>query len=133
MSRPDIRALIMKLSGTQVVPIGDADGMPMDVLSCAVPTGAPLVGQAVIAVTGTAVQLSASTTPLPGGVVFVKSLSSNNAARATVGGSGVTNTVNGTGNGHILEPGDMVVVIAPTLSAVYVNGTAGDIFSFSAG
>jgi hypothetical protein len=57
----------------------------------------------------------------------------NNAAHGTVGDSTVTNTVDGTGNGYILEAGDIVVAIASDLADVYVNGTANDVFSYSAG
>jgi hypothetical protein len=96
-----------------------------------VPTGAPVTGQVAIAVTGTAVRLSAASVPLPGGGALIKALTDNTAA-GTVGGAGVTNTVDGTGNGFILEAGDLGVVYADDLNLVYVNGTAGDIFSYSA-
>jgi hypothetical protein len=98
----------------------------------AVPASAPVQGQAVIAVTGTAVRLSAVSVPLPGGVVIVKALSSNNAAHGTAGGAGLNNTKNGTGNGYIVEAGDSALIFAADLSDVYVNGTVGDIFSYSA-
>lgn len=96
------------------------------------PTGAPLVGQVAIAVTGTAVQLADDDTLLPSSTIVVAALSGNSATGAC-GGSDVTNTVDGTGNGAILEAGEKVVIIAETIGAVYVNGTAGDIFTYSAG
>lgn len=98
----------------------------------AIPTGAPVVGQKAIAVTGTAVALAASATPLPTASVLVYALTGN-AAAITVGGSGVTNTVDGSGNGYILEAGQSIVIMADDLADVYVNGTAGDIVAFSAG
>lgn len=99
--------------------------------SVTLPTGAPITGQAVIAVTGTAVRLSATSVALPGGCVLVKALTGNTAA-GTVGGAGVTNTVDRSGNGFILEAGDLGAAYADDLLDLYVNGTAGDIFSFSA-
>ncbi|MGC9395397.1 MAG: hypothetical protein ACP5J4_11135 [Anaerolineae bacterium] len=98
----------------------------------AIPTGAPVVGQAVIAVTGTAVALAAVATPLPTSSVLVAALSTN-GAMMTVGGAGVTNTVDGSGNGFILEAGQSVVIMTDDLADVYVNGTANDIATFSAG
>lgn len=100
--------------------------------SIATPTGAPIVGQVAIAVTGTAVRLSAVSVVLPGGSLLVCALAGNSAA-GTCGGSTVTDDVDGTGNGLIIEAGDTRVVFASDLSDVYVNGTAGDIFTWSAG
>jgi hypothetical protein len=101
--------------------------------SIAVPINAPLMGQVKIAVTGTAVPLSATSAPLVGGSVQIRAKTGNNVAHGTVGDSTVTNTVDGTGNGYILEAGDIVVAIASDLADVYVNGTANDVFSYSAG
>lgn len=98
----------------------------------AVPTSAPRVGQKAVAVTGTAVAFSATSVPLPTCSVLVYALAGN-AAAVTVGGSGVTNTVSGAGNGFILEAGQSVVIMADDLADVYVNGTADDIVTFSAG
>lgn len=108
------------------------DGEAVEIDGIAVPTGAPVVGQAVIAVTGTAVALSATSKPLPMSSVFVAALSTN-TAKMTVGGSGVNNTVNGSGNGFIIEAGQTVPVMANDLADVFINGTVGDIVSFSAG
>lgn len=111
---------------------GGAHAPVIAVGGIAIPTGAPVVGQKAIAVTGTAVALAASATPLPTASVLVSALT-DNAAAITVGGSGVTNTVDGSGNGYILEAGQSVIVMADDLADVYVNGTAGDIATFSAG
>ena len=108
------------------------DGETVSVDGIAVPTGAPLVGQKVIAVTNTRLALAAVATPLPTSSVVVYALAGN-AAAMTVGGSAVTNTVDGSGNGYILEAGQSVVVMADDLADVYVNGTAADIATFSAG
>lgn len=88
---------------------------------------APFTGQAKIAVTGTRVQLANNV--LSNGVIL--SALSTNATSITVGGSGVTNTVDGTGNGYILEPGGSVSFAVTNTNALYVNGTAGDIVSFA--
>lgn len=86
-------------------------------------------GQCVIAVTGTAVPITTSSVPLTNGVV-VKSKSTNNSAGAVVGPAGVQNTVNGTGNGYILDPGEASSFGCANANLVYVNGTAGDVFSW---
>lgn len=96
-----------------------------------VPTGAPILGQVAIAVTGTAVQLSAASVPLPSGMVIVAAHPDNTAA-ITVGAAAVTNTVNGTGNGAILAPGEAIAVFAANVNLIYINGTANDIASYSA-
>ena len=103
------------------------------VVGIAVPTGDPVVGQAVILVTGTAVQLSTIPVDLPTASVLVYALGANNAVGGTVGRVGVTNVVNGTGNGYPLEPGQSVVIMTDNANLVWVNGTAGDIFGWSAG
>ena len=88
---------------------------------------APATGQVKIAVTGTAVQLPSNA--LKNGVI-IKALSSNNAAGMTWGASSVTNTVDGTGNGDILEPGERNSAAVDNTNRIWVNGTAGDILSF---
>lgn len=92
---------------------------------------APVTGQVKIAVTGTAVQLPAAV--LLNGVV-VKAKSSNAAQTATVSGTvgsaGVTNVADGTGTGYLLAPGEASSFAVPNANALYVNGTAGDIFTF---
>ena len=126
-------ALVVSINGSGLTDTElRATAVDTIVESYAVPVGAPIVGQAVIAVTGTAVALGASVT-LPAGTVLVTSLTGNNAAHGTVGGSGVNNTKDGTGNGYILEAGKSVVINADDLADVYVNGTAGDKFSYAAG
>lgn len=89
---------------------------------------AAVVGQAKIASTGTAVQLSAGA--LNNGVI-ISAASGNNAAGVTIGGSGVTNTVNGTGNGYILAPGASVSFAVDNVNRLYINGTTGDIVSWA--
>ena len=90
-------------------------------------TSSLVSGQVVIAVTGTAVQLPANA--VTNGIV-VRSKSTNNTTQGTIGASGVTNVVNGTGNGFIMAPGDAISLAVTNSNLVYVNGTAGDIFSF---
>jgi hypothetical protein len=96
-----------------------------------VPTGAPILGQKKVGVTGTAVQLSAASVPLPSGMVIVAA-HPDNTADITVGAAAVMNTVDGTGNGAILAPGEAIAVFAANVNLIYINGTANDIASYSA-
>lgn len=84
--------------------------------------GSVVTGQKKVAVTGTAVQLSAGA--LVNGVV-IKALSTN-AAAIVVGGLGVTNVTDGTGVGYVLLPGEAVSFAVSDVSVLYINGTAGD-------
>lgn len=87
-------------------------------------------GQVIIAATGTAVQLSTTSYVLLNGIV-ISAKSTNATAQGTVGASGVTNTVNGTGNGVIIAPGASVgFPPGINLNTIYVNGTINDVFSF---
>lgn len=87
-----------------------------------------VTGQALIAVTGTAVRLTPSNILVNG--LIVRSLVTNNSTGQTVGGSGVTNVVNGTGNGYILQPGEAAAFGVTNVATLFVNGTAGDIFTW---
>jgi hypothetical protein len=88
--------------------------------------GTPIVGQAAIAETGTAVQLGDN--DLTQGVTI--SALSTNAAVISVGASTVNNTVDGSGNGFILEKGEKVFIQVANTNDLYVNGTANDVVSF---
>jgi len=127
----ELRAVAVPVSG----PLTDAEvratALDVDVETLPKPAGAPIVGQVAVGVTGTAIVIG-TTLVLPGGTVIV-SAHSGNAAAGTVGGSGVTNTQDGSGNGYILEAGKSVVITAANLADVFVNGTAADIFSYAAG
>jgi hypothetical protein len=85
------------------------------------------VGQAKIAVTGTAVNLP-SKAAVNGVILTAKS---TNAAAITVGVSGVTNTVDGTGNGYILEAGSSISFAVTNTNLIFINGTIGDIVSYA--
>lgn len=87
-----------------------------------------VAGQAIILVTGTAVQLPphAITDQL-----VLKAAAGNNAAAMSVGPVGVNNTRDGTGTGFILAPGETILWNVNNSNLVYVNGTAGDIVSFT--
>ena len=101
--------------------------------SHAVPTGAPVVGQVTIAVTGTALRLVADSLPLPGGSVLLWA-DTNNAAAMTAGKTGLGNEADGTGDGVVIPTsGIAILVFADDLRDVWVNGTAGDWLSYSAG
>lgn len=86
-----------------------------------------VTGQAKVAVTGTAIQLG--TNALVNGLV-IKAKSTNNATCGTIGSASVTNTVDGTGNGYITCPGEAASFATNNSNVIYVNGTAGDIFTF---
>lgn len=82
-------------------------------------TGAAVLnGQKTVAVSSTAVSISASQAVKNG--VIVQALAGN-AGNVVVGSSSVT-----TVNGYQLQPGQATSVAVSDLSAVYVNGTAGD-------
>lgn len=84
-------------------------------------------GQGKIAVSNTPVQISLG--GLLQGLVLIAG--GSNAAALTVGSSStLVNTADGTGNGGILAAGNQLVVPLSGQSAVWVNGTAGDIFSY---
>lgn len=91
------------------------------------PLAAPVVGQIKIAVTNTAVALPSNV--LVNGIV-IKAKSTNNAAGAFIGGAGVTTTDDGTGNGYKIVPGEAMSFAVPNSNAIYVNGTANDVFYY---
>lgn len=89
-------------------------------------------GQVIIAVTGTPVQISATNQILQNGL-SVQAWTGNNVNAGRLGDSSVTfsGIPNGLGNGDIIIPGARVgVPSGVNLNTIYVNGTAGDIFSF---
>lgn len=91
----------------------------------------PLVGQAKIASTGTAVRLNGGTSqPLTNGLI-ISAVSGNNASGVTIGGSGVTNTADGTGNGYILAPGASVSFAIADTNEIWINGTTADFVSWA--
>lgn len=108
----------------------DSDGA----LRVATPAPAGVVtGQVKIVTTGTAVQLP--TFPLRNGVAIKAHVANaqpdaTNKLSAMVGPSGVTMQYDGGGNGYPLSPGEGASFACADASNVWVNGTAGDIFSF---
>jgi hypothetical protein len=114
------------MAGLQPGPYNPSIGTTT-VTAAPVLSGTAFVGQAKIATTGTAVQLAANT--LVNGVII--STKSTNAASITVGGSGVTNTVDGTGNGYILAAGASVSFAVTNTNVLWVNGTLGDVISIA--
>jgi hypothetical protein len=61
--------------------------------------------------------------------VIVKS-SPNNAANVLIGGSAVTSTADGTGNGYILTPGEAASFGVTNTNAIYAISTAAAVLSF---
>jgi len=91
-------------------------------------------GQAVIAVTSTAVQLPANSGLVNGIVVTACNGPSGhtNTAVITVGtSSGLTTTADGSGNGYILQPGSSIGLAVNNSNQVWINGTATDCVSFA--
>ena len=122
-------AYIAYLSGG--TPVAVTSGTPLPVNASVSPPVAPssfVTGQAVIAVTNTAVQLASHV--LTVGITVVAN--GTNAGNIFVGGSGVTTTGGGTGNGVVLVPGAAVSISINQSNLVYSNGTAGDWVSFVA-
>lgn len=90
----------------------------------------PLVGQAIIAVSGTAVRLNGGTSQaLTNGIII--SAPSGNVAPISIGDSSVNNTQDGTGNGYLLAPGASISFAVNNTNVVYINGTAGDYISWA--
>lgn len=91
-------------------------------------TGAIMAtGQAIIAVTGTAVQLASNV--LINGVIITAH--GTNAASVTLGPSAaLTNTLSGSGNGQELQAGASTSFAVPNTNNIWINGTAGDWVSF---
>lgn len=121
----------LKAATGQFARVSDADPLPVYVQDGAGGTPSPTVaGQVIIAVTNTAVQLPSNS--IKNGVV-IKSLSTNSSLRQTTStDSALVNTVTGSGThaGYILEPGEAAPFIVSDTNQIYVNGQAGDIFSF---
>lgn len=86
-------------------------------------------GQVKIATTGTAVQLNATSYSMQNGALVTAA--PNNSANSTIGISSVTNTVDGTGNGNLIQSGaTQPVGSGVNMNTIYVNGTTGDIFYY---
>ena len=89
-------------------------------------------GQVVITVTGTPVQLSATSQVLQNGL-SIQYTSITGSGSGTQGySSSLTNVITGSGNGKIIRSGATIGVPAGVnLNTIYVNGVAGDIFDFT--
>lgn len=83
--------------------------------------------QIIIATTGIAVQLPGNPGLVNGIIVTAKS---TNQADGVVGNNLVTNDESGAGNGSFLAPGASVGIGVSNSNMVWINGHAGDIFSF---
>lgn len=84
--------------------------------------------QVKVAVTGTAVQFGSNS--VNNGAIITAN--KNNVEKVTLGGSGVTNTVDGTGNGLVLDPGGSISIGINNTNLIYLNGSADDWVSFVA-
>jgi len=87
-----------------------------------------IAGQTKVSTAGTAVQLPSNA--LVNGLVICAL--TTNTGTGTIGGSGVTNTIDGTGNGDVLVAGQCKSFAVNNSNVLYVNGTANNTaFSFS--
>lgn len=104
---------------------------PVQVSSLTNPlVGAPLIGQAIIAVTSTAVRLNGGTSqPLTNGIII--SAPAGNVTPISVGTASVNNTADGTGNGYLLSAGASISFAVTNTNVIYINGTAGDYVSWA--
>lgn len=117
---------IVKPDGTVVPLQSDANGNLLTSSAGAAGPATSVQGQLKVATTGTAVQLPSHA--ITQGVAI--SAKATNAADILVGGSAVTNTDDGTGNGVVLSPGSSLSINVANTNALYINGTAGDSVSY---
>ncbi len=109
---------------------GDADANTIRVVQAA-NIGTWQKGQIKIAATGTAVQLSATSYVLKKGLTITAN-TLNNSVGGAIGSSSVNNTVDGSGNGDFIFPGQpKFVPPGVNLNTIYLNGVTNDAFSFS--
>lgn len=94
-------------------------------VASALQSGTPLVGQ--YKITASAVQLS-SVVFINGVIITAKV---GNAGNVLLGGSSVTTTADGTGNGYILSAGSSVSFAIANLNQLYAIGTANDVISWA--
>lgn len=94
--------------------------------------GSPFTGQKKITVTGTQGQ-GPALVAVNGIIVTASPLNTAFAGGigGTVGLTGVTNSVDGTGNGAFLPPGASLSFAVANANLLFVNGIAGDAFSFA--
>jgi hypothetical protein len=125
---PPIHVAALDTAGKKRALLVDQDGA----LRVTTPTPTiPVTGQVKIVTTGTPVQLPVFA--LRNGLVVkahVANAPQAGSYSATVGPAGVTTQYDGNGNGYPLSPGEASSFACADSSNVWVNGTAGDIFSF---
>ena len=85
-------------------------------------------GRKAVAVTGTAIALSATSISC---FTVLVSASPNNSAIIYVGDSAVDDTA-GSENGTPLQPNEKVSIDIDDVSKLYINGTAGDVLMYNA-
>jgi len=92
----------------------------------------PIINQVAVPSPADRIQLIAVETPLVTGTVFIVA-GEDNTDPVLVGGSDVTATADGSGNGIPVYPGQSVVVMIDDLSQLYIHGTADDWIAYSGG
>lgn len=119
-------------------PVSAANPLPVT-LDAVIGNVTRFTGQVKIAVTGTAVQINATSYVMQNGVTITAG--PNNTAPvftaagtgSTTGASNVTDVTDGTGNGNLIQPGaTQSIGSGVNLNTVYVNGNAGDLFFYDA-
>lgn len=107
MALPDFKVQLVDGSGTAVGGTGGAS--------------VPYADQQIVTATAAAL----ATQALSNG--FVIKAKSTNAGKVFVGGSGVTATDDGTGNGFSLNAGEAISLPVNTTAGIYIIGTANDV------
>lgn len=87
-------------------------------------------GQVEIAEAGTPVQFPDYRELIRGVTITANK---NNAAKVTIGHTALLdNTVDGSGNGYVLDPGESIEIEVSDSRMIYINGSAEDWISFIA-
>jgi len=111
----------LKVTNPNGTPVG-SEALPLSTT--------PLVGQAVISTTGTAVNLeSGSSQALLNGLIVTAN--ANNVADVCLGTFDVENITNGAGNGYVLQPGASISFALANSDELWVTGTANDSISWA--
>lgn len=129
---------VQAMTGAAVIEFAQGGGVDVQQSSLLSDPGSPIAvvvspgsptlatGQAIVASTGTAVQLPSHA--LVNGVIITAH--GTNAAAVVIGGPGVANALTGSGNGAELAPGASVSAAVTNTNQLYINGAAGDWVSF---
>lgn len=113
-----------------VVIASNQTAVPTTITANALSTS-PLVGQAKIVTTNTAINLNGGISQLLANGIIITAPSIN-VAPVAIGGVGVTNTGAGAGNGYLLTAGASISFAVTNTNTIYINGSANDFISWAA-